>query len=159
MSDLAGQKKDFYQKMRARIKDWLQKNGRTHKWSEYVMMAPDFFHLLCKLSLKKEVSSAGKAKLAFAIAYFISPFDLIPEGIVGPAGYLDDIALAAYVLNSIVSQTDPEVVRSCWAGEEDILELVERILDVSDDMLGTGLWKRLKKLLGGKKLQSKSKGI
>jgi uncharacterized membrane protein YkvA (DUF1232 family) len=33
------------------------------------------------------------------IAYIISPLDLLPEGIIGPAGYAEDIALAAYVIN------------------------------------------------------------
>ena len=40
--------------------------------------------------------------------------DLVPEAIVGPIGYVDDIALAAYVLNSIVNNASPEVVQRHW---------------------------------------------
>jgi uncharacterized membrane protein YkvA (DUF1232 family) len=36
--------------------------------------------------------------------------DLIPEAMLGPAGYVDDVALAAYVLNSIVNTTEASVV-------------------------------------------------
>jgi uncharacterized membrane protein YkvA (DUF1232 family) len=145
---LEGREADFYQKLRRRVREWIRKKGRTHKWADYVMLAPDLFHLMCKLSLDRDVPRVEKVKLAVAVAYFISPVDLLPEALMGPAGYLDDVALAAYVLNSIINKTDPEVVRRHWAGEGDVLEVIQRVLDVSDDMLGTGLWRRVKKLVG-----------
>ncbi|WP_104372033.1 YkvA family protein [Desulfocucumis palustris] len=135
---------DFYQNLRVKIKDWLNsKNGSDNKWADYIMLTPDLFHLLCKLTMEKEVNVADKAKLAGAIAYFVSPIDIIPEAILGPAGYVDDIALAAYVLNSIINNTDPEVVKRNWAGEKDILEVVQSILRVADQMVGSGLWKKI----------------
>jgi uncharacterized membrane protein YkvA (DUF1232 family) len=85
--------------------------GKKSRWAGYILMAPDFLHLLCRLTVDKEVPLKHRAKLAGAIAYFVSPFDLIPEGISGPVGYVDDVALAAYILNSIVNETDPKVVK------------------------------------------------
>jgi len=74
------EKGDFYQQLRADIRTWLEtKTGRSSKWSEYLLVAPDLFHLLCKLALDKEVPAGEKAKLAGAIAYFVSPIDLLPE--------------------------------------------------------------------------------
>ena len=140
---------DFYHKLRARVRKWTKEKSGSSKWADYVMLAPDFFHLLCKLSVDKEVPRGEKVKLALAVAYFISPIDLLPEAFLGPVGYLDDVALAAYVLNSIVNETDPEVVRRNWAGDGDVLDWIQRVLDASDDMLGTGMWKRLKKVVGG----------
>jgi uncharacterized membrane protein YkvA (DUF1232 family) len=90
-----------------------------------LLCAPDLFHLLCKLSIDKEVPAKEKAKLAGAIAYFVSPVDLIPEALVGAIGYLDDIAVASYVINSIIKNTNPGVVTKHWAGDKDVLELVE----------------------------------
>jgi uncharacterized membrane protein YkvA (DUF1232 family) len=148
---------DFYQQLRKRLRAWMQKGGSKHKYSEYLLFAPDLFHLLCKLSVERRVPVAEKAKLAAAIAYFISPIDLIPEAIVGPAGYVDDIALAAYVLNSIVNTTDPEVVRSHWAGDGDVLDLIQQILQVADDMVGSGLWKKLFGLVGGRPKAARQK--
>ncbi|MFC1550906.1 YkvA family protein, partial [Candidatus Neomarinimicrobiota bacterium] len=94
-----------------------------------------------------EVPVKEKAKLAAAIAYFVSPIDLIPEAIIGPIGYVDDIALAAYVLRSIINDTNPEVVQKHWAGDTDVLKVIQNILEVADQMVGSGLWKKLKGLV------------
>ncbi|MFA8451812.1 MAG: YkvA family protein [Bacteroidales bacterium] len=147
---MANDNLDFYQSLRKQFKEWLEtKAGKNHKYAEYLMFAPDLFHLLCKLTMEKEVSVADKAKLGAAIAYFVSPIDLIPEGIVGPVGYADDIALAAIVLNGIVNNTAPEVVQKHWAGDGDVLEVIKEILKVADEMLGTGLWEKVKNFFNG----------
>ncbi|NQV50504.1 MAG: DUF1232 domain-containing protein [Candidatus Marinimicrobia bacterium] len=139
---------DFYQKMRVDIREWLQtKTGKSSKWSEYLLLAPDLFHLLAKLAMDKEIPSSEKAKIAGALAYFISPIDLIPEVLFGPIGYLDDVALAAYVINSVMKKCDPAIVRRHWAGEQDILDLVQQIVDVAADMLGNKIWDKLKNLV------------
>lgn len=134
---------DYYQKLRKKFRNWMQsEDGKTNKWSEYLMATPDLFHLLCKLSIDKDVPAKEKAKLVAAIAYFISPLDLVPELIVGPIGYVDDIAVTAYVLNSLINKTDPEVVKKHWAGDGDILVLIKHILDVADEMVGVN-WKKI----------------
>lgn len=140
---------DFYRRLRGQVRDWLgSEQGKSSRWGEYVLLAPDLFHLLWNLSVDPDVPGRDKAKLAGAIAYFISPIDLIPEAIVGPIGYVDDIALTAHVLHSIVNHTDPEVLRRHWAGEDDVLEVLQRILAAADEMVGSGIWKRLKRLGG-----------
>jgi len=142
-----GKADDFYLNFRHRVRSWFATKGKSSVWSEYVMAAPDFLHLLCKLSIDRDVPAAERAKLAGALAYFILPADLIPELIAGPAGYVDDVALAAYVVSFIAKTVDPVVIRRHWAGNGDILELIERTLKVADQMVGTGLWARLKKLV------------
>lgn len=142
---MANQEFDFYMKLREKMKRWLaSKGGSTHKWAGYLMFAPDLFHLLCKLSIDKDVPVKEKAKLAGAIAYFISPLDLVPEAIVGPGGYVDDVVLAAYVLNSVINNTSPDVIKKHWAGDADILELIQKILKVADKMVGSRLWSKLR---------------
>ncbi len=139
---------DFYQKIRTDIRTWLQtKTGKSSKWSEYLLLAPDLFHLLTKLALDKDVPVAEKAKIAGALAYFISPIDLIPEAIVGPIGYLDDVALAAFVINSVMKNCDHAIITRHWAGEDDVLVLVQQIVDVSSDMLGNKIWDKLKRMV------------
>lgn len=141
---------DFYQQMRDNIRGWIKSKGVNYQFADYLLAAPDLFHLLCKLAIDKEVPVSEKAKLAGAIAYFVSPIDLIPEAITGPVGYIDDVATAAYVLNSIINKTNPEVVRRHWAGDKDILELVQQILQVADEMVGSGLWAKILKGFGSK---------
>ncbi len=139
---------DFYQKARIDIRKWLQtKTGKSSKWSEYLLVAPDLFHLLAKLALDKDIPATEKAKIAGALAYFISPIDLIPEALVGPLGYLDDVALAAYVVNSVMKSCDHSIITRHWAGEQDVLELVRQIVDVAADMLGTKIWDKLKRMV------------
>jgi uncharacterized membrane protein YkvA (DUF1232 family) len=139
------EQQDFYQNLRSRMRTWIEtKEGKNHRWGEYLMFAPDLFHLLCKLSLDKDVPVKEKAKLAGAIAYFVSPVDLIPEVVTGPVGYLDDIAIASYVINSIVKNSDADVVKRHWAGEKDVLEVIQAILNAADKMVGNRLWKKLR---------------
>src|SRR5688500_12387972 len=138
---------DLYQSLRTKIRKWIRTDGKSSKWAEYILIAPDLLHLLCRLSVDKEVPLQHRAKLAVVIAYFVSPFDLIPEGIFGPIGYVDDVALAAYVLHAIVNNTNPEVVKKHWSGEGDILELIKEILKVANEMVGSGLWEKLKRVV------------
>jgi uncharacterized membrane protein YkvA (DUF1232 family) len=139
---------DFYRQLRNKINSWLQGNeGKNHKWAEYLMLVPDMFHLLCKLVMDPDVSPAEKAKLGAVIVYFVSPIDFIPEGFTGPLGFLDDLALTAYALNSIINNTDPEIVKKHWAGQDDILVVIKSIVATADQMVGSGVWAKLKALL------------
>ena len=138
---------DFYQKLRQKIKEWAEKEeNRSHRWAEWLLLAPDFFHLLVRLTADPEVPMKEKARLAAVVAYFISPLDLLPELILGPTGFLDDIVLTAYALNAIVNNTNATVVQKHWAGEEDVLEVIQKVLRLADRMLGSGLFKRLKRV-------------
>lgn len=140
------QEPDIYQQFRVKIQQWIDsQDARNSKWAEYLMYAPDLFHLLVRLSFDEDVPGSQKIKLLAVIAYFISPFDVLPEFVLGPLGLLDDIALTAWVINSLVNDTDPAVIRRHWAGKGDSLEVIQRILASADDMIGSGLWERLKK--------------
>jgi uncharacterized membrane protein YkvA (DUF1232 family) len=58
---------------------------------------------------------------------------------------VDDIAVAAYVLHSVVNSTDAEVLREHWAGDEDVLQVIRSVLAVADRMIGSGLWDKLRR--------------
>ncbi len=137
---------DFYKKMRTQIAEFLDK--KNFKYADILLLAPDFFHLMVKLSLDKRVAQDKKVKLAAAILYFISPLDFLPEMIFGPIGYMDDIALAAYVLNDFINGGDMEILYEHWAGESDVLASIQNVLTIADHYLGKGLWQRIKKTLG-----------
>ncbi len=140
---------DFYRKLRTQIRKWAKtKMGKSHKFAEYVLLAPDFFWLLCRLMTDKDVPTAEKAKLVAVAAYFVSPLDLLPEALMGPLGYADDIALTAWVLNGLLNKVDAKVIRRHWAGEGDVLVVIKKVVRAADDMVGGGLWKKLKKLFG-----------
>jgi len=137
---------DFYQKIRKDVKHWLNDNlDKENKWVDYILAAPDLFHLLCKLTADSEIPSNKKLKLVAGIAYFISPIDFLPEAFLGPVGYFDDIAVTAYILNDLINEVDPQIVRNHWAGDSDILDLIKTILANADKMIGSKLWKKIRK--------------
>ena len=139
------EEQDFYKRIRKKVNDWLETNaGNNKQWSEYILLAPDLFHLLTKLSLDKEIPESKKVKLLAVIAYFISPIDLLPEALLGPIGFLDDIALSAYVLNDIINNVDPKIVTRNWAGDKDILVLVKTILANASNFLGSKILRKIK---------------
>ena len=139
---------DFYEKLRTRIVNWLDtETGQKSKWADYILLVPDFFYLLIKLATDDEVPKNEKAKLILAIAYFISPIDLLPEAFLGPLGYLDDLALSAYVLNGVINNIDPEIVKKYWKGDGELLLLIKGIIAKADDMIGSGLWEKIKKVV------------
>ena len=139
------EEQDFYKRIRKKVNDWLETNaGNNKQWSEYILLAPDLFHLLTKLSMDKEIPESKKVKLLAAIAYFISPIDLLPEALLGPIGFLDDIALSAYVLNDIINNVDPKIVTRNWAGDKDILVLVKTILANASNFLGSKILRKIK---------------
>ena len=138
-------KDDFYRALRKQIQEFLRTKGKGFQYADLLMTAPDLFHLLCKLALDKRVSFASKALIATAIAYFVSPMDMIPEGLLGPAGYVDDVAVAALVLNRTVNAGNGEVAAEHWAGDGQLLTLLQSIIETADQMVGTGAWSRMKK--------------
>jgi uncharacterized membrane protein YkvA (DUF1232 family) len=143
MEELNKKQQDFYQKLRIKIANYLSKH--RFEYGDILLLGPDFFHLLVKLTLDPRIDNSRKTKFAFAIAYFFSPLDLFPEMIFGPLGYLDDIALAAYILNDYVNNNDSEIIYEHWAGQSDVLASIQNVLTLANKFLGEGLWYRVKK--------------
>ncbi len=136
---------DFYQSIRNKIHSWMQtEEGKDNRWADYILAVPDVFHLLVKLTLDPDVPDSYKAKLGLGLAYFISPIDLIPEALLGPLGFADDLVVAAYILNNMLNETDPELVKKHWAGDQDVLRLVQQIVDSADEMIGSKVIDKIK---------------
>lgn len=147
--DLSEKHGDFYHHLRERIAAWLKDRGDGFRHAQVLLLAPDLFHLMCRLALDKRVAVADKAKLAAAIAYFVSPIDALPEALLGPVGYVDDVAVAAYALNSVINSGNGDIAREYWAGEGDLLAAVQQVLAVADEMIGSGLWRKIRGMFDG----------
>jgi len=144
---------DFYKRLRGRVKGWSRERGeRVGEWTEYALVAPDILHLLGRLALDKEVPARQKARLGLVIAYFVSPVDFLPEVLVGPTGYADDVVLAAYVLQGILADTPKHVIERHWAGEGDVLEVIQHALDVAHEWLSPRFMKKFRRLFGDDKV-------
>ena len=62
----------------------------------------------------------------FAVAWLVSPIDLVPE-FIPVAGPLDDAIVAALVLRHVLRRTDRTVLAEHWRGEPATLDTILRI--------------------------------
>lgn len=86
--------KDFY--------DTLIENLETYEgeYESFIDYGPNLFKLLCDL-LKSNIDESLRLPVCGAIAYYVTPDDVIPEQIYGPYGYIDDIYLSSHVLKMV----------------------------------------------------------
>ena len=140
--------KDFYLQLRDKVSTWFEKNAQEKpEYANYILLVPDFFYLLVRLTLDDRIPAIDKAKFAGVIAYFFSPIDILPEALIGPLGYLDDLILSCYVLNLYINQqaeTHKQVVKELWPGDQDVLNTIQSVLQKADQWVGSGLLNKLK---------------
>ena len=140
--------KDYYLQLRDKVSEWFEKNAdKKPEYANYILLVPDFFYLLIRLTLDNRIPAVDKAKFAGVIAYFFSPIDFLPEALLGPVGYLDDLALTCFVLNLYINQQDEAgraVVKELWPGDDDVLDTIQSVLQKADKWLGSGLWEKIK---------------
>jgi len=130
------EQKDFYQKLRKKLEQFLvSKTGMKHKYADYLLFVPDIFHLLIKIVADPAIDTKSKSLIGATIAYFIFPMDVLPEGIFGFGGFLDDIMLATFVLNMMINKLGPEVIEKHWTGDEKLLVILQKITDTSNEIL------------------------
>jgi uncharacterized membrane protein YkvA (DUF1232 family) len=137
----------FYDKLRRNIVSYVEKKGaKLGKTKEFLLLVPDVFILLFRLFRDDRVSGKNKALLGTGLAYFIFPLDVIPEGIVGPIGYLDDLVFAVYILNKVLLDTDEAVVREHWSGEDDLLDMIRKVLHAAGQFVSRQFLDRIRRL-------------
>jgi uncharacterized membrane protein YkvA (DUF1232 family) len=89
-------------------------------------LIPNFLKLLYRLFKDSRVPLAEKALLIGAIAYVISPLDLIPD-FVPFVGQVDDLYLIALVVLRMLTRTSDDVLREHWDGRGDLAATVHKI--------------------------------
>ena len=140
--------KDYYLQLRDKISEWFGKNAeKKPEYANYILLVPDFFYLLVRLTLDNRIPAIDKAKFAGVIAYFFSPIDFLPEALLGPVGYLDDLVLACYVLNLYINKQDEAgkaVVKELWPGDQDVLDTIQSVMQKADGWIGSGLLNKIK---------------
>ena len=99
--------------------------GRRTQARELATLIPNLLMLFKGLLQDPRVSRRNKAWLWFAIAWLVSPIDLIPEFIpfLGP---LDDAVVAAFVLRRVMRTTDRAVLVAHWRGDPATLDRIAR---------------------------------
>jgi uncharacterized membrane protein YkvA (DUF1232 family) len=140
----------FYDHLRERVVRTVQRRGgrMSEGAIRALLLVPDVFILLVRLTLDKNVPKPTRALIGGALAYFVLPFDLFPEGILGPIGYMDDLVLATAVLAQSFSGELEPYARRHWSGSEDLRVVLRDITETAHALLGENLYARLKRVLG-----------
>ena len=116
--------------------DTLIKNLETYtgEYESFIDYGPRLFKLLCDL-LNSDIDQSLRLPICGAIAYYVTPDDVIPESIYGPYGYIDDIYLSSYVLKMVAENHGWELIQDLSTPdiEEVIGECESKSLEVLND--------------------------
>ena len=90
---------------------------------------PDIARLMGRLLGDSTLPRSAKIALAAAAVYLLSPIDLIPD-VVPFVGYLDDLMLAALLVDGIFNHVDRGLLVKYWPGTPDSLDRIGRVARV-----------------------------
>lgn len=122
--------KDYYDVLKENLESY---EGEYDKIVDY---SPKLFKLLTDILNEKVIDSESRLKISAAIGYFVAPFDIIPEQIYGPDGYIDDIYICAYVIKEIGDELGYEFLENLWESEDDLKQVIEECYSKSEGILG-----------------------
>jgi uncharacterized membrane protein YkvA (DUF1232 family) len=101
---------------------------------DLLLFLPRLVKLLGRLLVDSLVSKGDKALLAVAVAYVLSPLDLVPD-FIPVVGGLDDLYLLALALLRLVNRAGEDRIRVHWDGPEDIFGLLGQVTEVATAIL------------------------
>lgn len=103
---------------------------------EVVALAPAYARLMFDLLKDPRLGGEHRLLVDAAIAYLVSPQDVIPEEQVGAYGYLDDIFCCAFVTDRVGEELGWEVIEERWTGERPAHEVCDQVLAREQELLG-----------------------
>jgi uncharacterized membrane protein YkvA (DUF1232 family) len=101
--------------------------GRRTAARQLVTILPNLVGLFRGLLRDPRVPRGSKVMVGFAIAWFVSPIDLVPE-FVPVLGPLDDVVVAALVLRHVLRKAGRDVIAEHWSGDQATLGVLLRVV-------------------------------
>ncbi|HQE97889.1 MAG TPA: DUF1232 domain-containing protein [Methanothrix sp.] len=112
-------------------------SGYSGKFSQLIAQAPALYRLMTRLLDDRDLPKQMSPLVIAAIAYFILPEDIIPEERYGPAGYVDDIYLCAFVANEVMKQSGSvDILQRNWDGDVPADQIIKEILARERELIG-----------------------
>ena len=141
----------YYGRLRSRVEAYVEKRGGRlgPAAAETLLLAPDLVVLLLRLTVDREVPGSVRSLAGGALLYFVVPVDLMPEVLVGPAGFLDDVVLAAGVLAELLQRDMEPWLDRHWSGSRRLRLVLRDVALSASWLLGGGLYERVRRKLGG----------
>ncbi len=137
----------FYDRLRARVEAAVAGGRASGAAAEALLLVPDVFVFLTRLALDRDVPASSRRLIGGALVYFVVPFDLLPEAVLGAGGYLDDLVLACAVLAAAFGDDLAPWAEKHWSGSRRLREVLADVSRGADSLLGEGLYRRLRGLL------------
>ncbi|BAU29226.1 uncharacterized protein DUF1232 [Aneurinibacillus soli] len=147
---LEQEERRFYDRLRSKIEDYIRDKmgaGTSDKFMPYLLLAPDLFVLLARLAKDNRVPLRSKSVALLAVVYFMSPLDILPEILLGPVGFADDIVFAVMALNKMLVDVDEKIIEEHWNGNKNIMGVIRDVLTKADSLVGTSRLQMLKGIL------------
>lgn len=104
----------------------LRALARSPRLRELALFVPHLARLVAGVVRDERVPWSVKAGLAGAALYLASPVDLLPD-FIPVVGYLDDLLVAAVILDALLNQVDRQVLFDHWPGDPATLERCARV--------------------------------
>ncbi len=101
---------------------------------EAALAVPHLVVLLGRLLADPDVPKKRKVLAGVAMAYVVSPWDLLPDAIPF-IGRVDDIVLLAAAIHHLIKSVPEEKVNDYWEGSEDALDIVAGIVQWGSDLM------------------------
>lgn len=107
-----------------------------------MFLLPRLGLLVARLIKDERVPLTGKLALAGLLAYLASPIDIVPD-FIPFLGYLDDVLVAAVVVDGLLTSVGREVLLSHWPGDAASLDRVTRAAAVMSAFVPRRVKRRL----------------
>ena len=132
-------------KLKTKIVGWVKEHGAglTREITDLILALPELVLLLVRLIKDPRVSTELKLKITLAVAYVVSPVDLIPEAVGSILGFVDDTLAMAILIAGLVEEIPNEIISDNWTGRPDILELIIKGKDLLSKMLPSNVAEKL----------------
>jgi uncharacterized membrane protein YkvA (DUF1232 family) len=134
-------------KRRARLEVDRPRRGAKRTLLSTIQQIPHYLRLLGGLFTDRRVSAIDKVLVGAAIAYVLSPLDLIPDAIPF-LGQVDDVFLVSTALQRLITNAGRHVLLDHWAGSRaELSELnIERVVSAAAFFLPLGMRRKLKRI-------------
>ncbi len=114
---------------------------------EAVLFLPRLVRLLFRLIRDPRVSKANKVLVGAAVAYVLSPLDIIPD-FIPLAGQVDDLFAVCIVLMRLIADTGENVITEHWTGSENLILWIHDVARISKLFLPDGVVSALNERFG-----------
>ena len=96
----------------------FERTRQDAAWKELLFFLPDVARLLWRVARDRRVPWHAKAVAGGAVAYVVSPIDVVPD-FLPVVGQLDDLVLVGKALQYLFHHTGYDLLRELWDGSDD----------------------------------------